>query len=67
MDDQLVNLACEYLGVKKAQVVKVRETDDSIIMLVDLGIKGVPRRTVRKEDLQNPKPTKVTKTTKKRK
>lgn len=38
-----LKLACEYLGISEAQVLKPKEDEDAITLLVDRGIAGIPK------------------------
>ena len=66
-ENNYVTLACAHLGVSQSQILSVRETEDSVIMVIDLGIKGCPKYTVSKTEIEpsepEPQPKKATKRT----
>jgi len=48
---KFATLAAQFYDVQPVQIVGLRETEDAVIVLVDLGIKGTPKYTVSKSDL----------------
>ena len=51
-----LTVACEYLGVSPADVVKSRVEGDDFILIVNLGIKGVPKYRIPLSELGDDKP-----------
>ena len=43
--------ACKYLGIEAAQVRKHRIEGDSLVLVVDMGIKGCPKYAIPLSDL----------------
>lgn len=71
----MIDKVCKYLDITKEQILASRETDDSVIVVVDYGISGGKKHTIAIADLEasqkpetvedEPKPAATKKTAKK--
>lgn len=52
------NTIAEYLSAKSQQIVKRRDVDGGVVVLVDWGIGGIKKYTIPYADLTKPKPPK---------
>jgi len=55
----MIDQICQHFDINAAQILSHRETDDSVIVVIDYGIAGGKKHTVAKADLKpkaEPKP-----------
>jgi pyruvate/2-oxoglutarate dehydrogenase complex dihydrolipoamide acyltransferase (E2) component len=57
MDDkQIVNLACEHLGARPAQVMSATVYPEHVSLVIDLGVKGCPKYHIKLDALEKQAP-----------
>ena len=47
-----VKAALDHLGFDEDQLLKSRVTEDEVIIILNLGIKGCPKHTIAKDDIE---------------
>lgn len=52
MDRQTLTAVCEYFGVVEVQVLSAYESDGVVTVVLDMGIKGCPKKHVNKSELK---------------